>query len=505
MEIKNKRLSDDDFFRERKEILAQWRTGKDVDLDEAVEYQKKQSPSKNYALKIREMRAKGKIATASMMGVAPIERDIEFSKYQQDQGNCDLLTTVVDSLTRNHRFEESEKLTKESENVGRSLLNGLPIVHYGLAGCRKKIESLDLPVMVWAPAPDMRLSCEIALASGHTGVSFGGGLQTFFHYTKETPPEVPIRNFQYVNRLTGYYEERGVPLVNMTAGALSCITPPSAIFAAQIIEHLLAAEQGVKNVHYSWWGAQGSLSQAVASCITLEKVGNEYLKKLGYIDVNNITMGSYGANAARPLDYAAAFSIVCMGALVAALSRCDVSQVITIDEAHRIPTKENSAASLRAAKTILNLLQDQKSDYCETSKEVKAECEILEAELKAILDKVIELGNGDVAIGAVRAIEAGVLDQPFAANQRVARKIMGVRDAEGAVRYLSHGNLPFSKEILAFHQTKIAERSKKLGKQVDYDTVVSDVCAISRSCLLLDSDWQEKTLPTYDAFGLGNQ
>jgi len=43
---------------------------------------------------------------------------------------------------------------------------------------------------------------------------------------------------------------------------------------------------------------------------------------------------------------------------------------------------------------------------------------------------------------------------------------MGVRDAEGAVRYLSHGNLPFTKEILEFHKEKIAEREKAQGKKV---------------------------------------
>ena len=35
MDIRNKKLSDDEFYGIRKEILGQWSTGKDVDFDEA--------------------------------------------------------------------------------------------------------------------------------------------------------------------------------------------------------------------------------------------------------------------------------------------------------------------------------------------------------------------------------------------------------------------------------------------------------------------------------------
>jgi methylaspartate mutase epsilon subunit len=70
------------------------------------------------------------------------------------------------------------------------------------------------------------------------------------------------------------------------------------------------------------------------------------------------------------------------------------------------------------------------------------------------------------------------------------------------VRYLSHGNLPFTKEILEFHKEKIAEREKAQGKKVDYDTVVSDIVAMSRGSLLLNPDWQEKELGTLAASGL---
>jgi methylaspartate mutase epsilon subunit len=209
----------------------------------------------------------------------------------------------------------------------------------------------------------------------------------------------------------------------------------------------------------------------------------------------------YATNIPFPSDYAEAFAVVCMAPIVTLLSGAEVCYITTIDEAHKIPSKENNAASLRAARMMLNLLKDQESDFA-NSQAVRIEAEMVERETRAILDRVIDLGDGDVAVGAVRAVEAGVLDQPFAASQRTARRAMGVRDAEGAVRYLSHGNLPFTKEILEFHKEKIAEREKVQGKKIDYDTVVSDIVAMSRGSLLLSPDWQEKELGTLAASGL---
>jgi len=57
---------------------------------------------------------------------------------------------------------------------------------------------------------------------------------------------------------------------------------------------------------------------------------------------------------------------------------------------------------------------------------------------------------------------------------------MGVRDNEGAVRYLDHGNLPFTNEIIEFHRGKIAEREKARGRKVDYESVVHDLFSVSR-------------------------
>ena len=48
MDIRNKKLSNDDFFAQRNEVLSQWKTGSEVNFEEAVEYQKSIAPEKKF-------------------------------------------------------------------------------------------------------------------------------------------------------------------------------------------------------------------------------------------------------------------------------------------------------------------------------------------------------------------------------------------------------------------------------------------------------------------------
>jgi methylaspartate mutase epsilon subunit len=132
---------------------------------------------------------------------------------------------------------------------------------------------------------------------------------------------------------------------------------------------------------------------------------------------------------------------------------------------------------------MLNLLRDQKLDIRD-NKDVIAETKMIEMETRAILDKVLELGDGDPVTGTIKALEFGVLDHPMSNNKHVHARVMGVRDTRGAVRYLECGNLPFPKEVVDFHKERLAEREKKLGKAVDFDTVIADFLAISTGSLL---------------------
>src|SRR4030043_1460363 len=195
MEVRNTRLSDGEFNKMRQEVLAMWPTGKEVDLDEAIEYHKSMPPSKNYALKVAEAKRSGVSLIRTDSGVASIEEEIELFRYLQDEGYADLLGTTVDSLTRTCRFEEAKRGLEESLRTGKSVLNGFPIVAHGVTKTREVIDAVQLPVQLRGNAPDYRLLTEIALASGHTASS-NGAMISFWHYSKDVPLEICIRNAQ---------------------------------------------------------------------------------------------------------------------------------------------------------------------------------------------------------------------------------------------------------------------------------------------------------------------
>jgi len=92
---------------------------------------------------------------------------------------------------------------------------------------------------------------------------------------------------------------------------------------------------------------------------------------------------------------------------------------------------------------------------------------------------VISLGDGDVAVGMVRGVEAGVLDTFFSPWKPLKQEVMVVRDNEGAARYLKHGNIPLPPEVVEYHRQKIAEREKAEGIVADVKMLIRDVTRVS--------------------------
>ena len=164
--------------------------------------------------------------------------------------------------------------------------------------------------------------------------------------------------------------------------------------------------------------------------------------------------------------------------MVGALSKANAVDLRSIDEGAGVPTKDTNAVSYRSAKWIFDVIREQKIEI--DVKGMDTEERVTEIEVRAILDKILDLGDGDIVEGAVKAVESGVLDSPWSPNVNVKDKVLGVRDAHGACRYLEVGNLPFPDDIKEFHREKIAEREKLEGKKVDYHTAVRDLWSMSK-------------------------
>ncbi|MCX7884478.1 MAG: methylaspartate mutase subunit E, partial [Caloramator sp.] len=307
----------------------------------------------------------------------------------------------------------------------------------------------------------------------------GGGISYDIHYAKSVSVEKTISDWQYCDRLVGIYEEMGIHINREPFGPLTgTLVPPSMSNSVAIIEGLLAAEQGVKNLTLGY-GQCGNLIQDVAAIRALVEQAEEYFKEYGYdIELTTVFhqwMGGF------PADESKAFGVICTGSATAALAGATKVIVKTPHEAVGIPTKEANAAGIKATKQTLNLLRGQRLPL---SKELKDEIELIKAETKCIIDEVLKLGKGDIAVGTVKAFEAGVLDIPFAPSKYNAGKMLPARDNNGAVRYLEFGNVPMSKDIRDYNRKLLEERAEYEGRDVSFQMVVDDIFAVGRGVLI---------------------
>lgn len=475
----NKRLDDEIFHNQRKEVLAMWHTGKDVDLDEAISYNKSLPPAKNSVISAEASQAEGKMRCVTGMGKATVEEQIELMQYAENEGGAEALAISPDSLTRYNRFEEVQEHMEESIKTGESKLNGVPVVNIGVSGVRRIVESVNSPVSLRGGMPDGRLMAEILCAGGVTS-SAPDLLMDFWQHSAKTPYEYVVGTHQYITRLMGYYEEHGVPMSVGIQGFYGAAIPPSLQAASIIVSAMLVAEQGVKNISIICV-AHGNLVQDVASATARENALRYYLDKSGYEDVL-ISKSLSWSLMQYPAGIEDSLAITFMNTLMARLVGASVSDVRTMAEAKAIPTKENIADTMKIARVIQNFIQTQKVEVNREALEPEVRME--EKEIRAIVDKVLEIGDGDILVGAEKAIAAGILDNPFAANRAAAGKVLGVKDSEGAMRYFDTGNLPFTKEIIDYHKEKIARREKVQGIKVGFDTIISDIYSVSKGYLV---------------------
>lgn len=477
--LTNKRMEMDTFLAIRKEILQGWPTGEKIDLQEVVAYQKTIPEYKQFSKRLIQAKNNHETLIQPRAGVALVDEHIELLNYLVEHGGADVLPTTIDSYTRHNRYEEAEKGILESRSAGRSLLNGFPAVNHGVAACRLVNESVKAPNQVRHGTPDARLLAEISIAGGFTSYE-GGGISYNIPYAKNHSLEKTLRDWQYCDRLIGFYEEEGVSINREPFGPLTgTLVPPCISTSVAIIESLLAATQGVKNITVGY-GQCGNLRQDVAAIRALESLTEAYLMQFGFDDVVVTTvfhqwMGGF------PQDESKAYGVISWGAATAALSGATKVIVKTPHEAMGVPTKEANASGLRTTKQMITMLKDQ---VMPVTRELAEEIDRISEETRAIVDRVIEIGEGDLIQGVIRAFEAGILDIPFAPSKFNRGKMLPARDNEGAVRFLEIGNLPFNQGLKEYHQSKMKERAKVEGRSVSFQMVIDDIYAISKGRLV---------------------
>jgi methylaspartate mutase epsilon subunit len=475
----NKKMPLNEFMALREEVLKQWVTGKEVDLNEAIAYQKAIKESKRFSYKLNQAVNDKVTLIQPRAGVALPNEHKKLLKVLQDEGGADLLPTTIDSYTRHNRYLEAQTGIDESIRTGKSLLNGFPAVNHGVGVCRDIVEYLDVPLQVRHGTPDARLLAEITLAGGFTSFE-GGGISYNIPYGKNNSLEKTITDWQYVDRLVGYYEEQGITINREPFGPLTgTLVPPCISHSVAILESLLAAQQGCKCITVGY-GQCGNQIQDIAAIRTLELLTKDYLKRFGYGDVR-ITTVFHQWMGGFPQDEAKAYAVIAWGAATAVLSGATKVIVKSPHEAFGVPTAEANANGLKTTKQLTAMLKDQ---VAFENPLIKEEMSIIEEETRCIMEAVLKLGNNDFGLSALRGFEAGLIDVPFAPAQCNANKALPARDNSGAVRFLDFGNLPFNDKLKDFHRKKLKERADTERRDVSFQMVIDDIYAVSKGHLV---------------------
>lgn len=464
----------DEFRRAREANLARWPTGAQVDFAAAVARQHALPSHKRLAAAMRSAHCDRRCLTQPRGGFATLEMQKALMIALDRDGMADIVPTTTDSYTRNEQFAAAQKGVAESERLGRSLLNGFPIVNYGLAACSALIDAIDKPAIMLTGTSMPKLTCEIGFAAGYTGY-LGSGIAYTTSYIKELSIEDGIRNYQYLDRLAALYAEHGVELHRRQPGFLTGTNiPPCIAIAIAILDCLLAAAQGVR--HYGLELAQTlHLVQDAAAISACEALAQEYLAKKGYRDVFT-PITSLHWMGAWPHDDAQAATLVSYGGTLAAIGGAVSVTTKSTHEAHGIPTPEANVEGLRITRMAIYLARGIRLDGMA---EYEREKQLIAREVRAIVDKVLEMGDGDVAVGTVRAFAAGVLDVPWSPNRHVKSRVMPARDAAGYLRIYDPAGLPLPPDVIEVHEQGLRERAAKERVPFDRDLAVRSVYELS--------------------------
>jgi methylaspartate mutase epsilon subunit len=469
-------LEPPEFARTRAEVLQHWPTGSRViDLEANAEFLKQQ-PS--FAVAQAQVRAgRQPMLLQPRIGFALVREQVDAFRLFKHMG-IRVLSYQVDSLTRNHNFAGAEEALRDSQRAKQSTLNGFPLINHGALVLRRIIGALKMPMQTRHSCRDARLLAEISFAGGVT--SFEGGPICYnVPYYRDYSLTESVQNWQYIDRLAGWYYERyGIVLDREFFGALTgTLVPPCLAIVSNILEAILAVQQGIKSISLGY-AEQGHRIQDIAAMRMMATLTREALTNLGYGEVQiNTVFHQY--MAAFPELRSQAEHLIYHSAITAALSGATRVIVKTPVEALRIPTVADNlqgvSLAMRAMTSAADVLVDEQR--------VAEESGWIRREVEAILESVIMCGRGSVANGVVNAFAQGLLDIPFAPSIYNKGATITVRDGEGAVRFLSAGHLAFDHELKEYHAEKVWERRRKenlTSTKQDYLLIEQDVSRIAR-------------------------
>jgi methylaspartate mutase epsilon subunit len=384
------------------------------------------------------------------------------------EAGADFVPLTIDSYTRHNQYDIATQLLHRSEDEGRSYLNGYPLVSHGYELSRQLYVGLDKPVSLRHGTPDARLLVEVALATGIAEIE-GGGLCYCLPYSEGFPVDRALLYWQYVDRICALYSTEDFPIHRESFGPLTAtLVPPVIAIAVEIVEALLAAEQGVKSFAVSF-GQTGSFTQDVGCARVLRRLARRYLDEHGFEDVRvylvyHQWMGQF------PMQRERAAALIAGAALIGGLINADKIVVKTVDEALGVPRPEVNA---EAVDTVGYVLRTFGSPSEISSPAIEQEAALIESEVNSLLVAIFDLSGDAFWESVYRAFQLGYLDVPFSPHLDNANRLISMRDGNGSIRIAARGAVPISDADAAAEQRLLATRRDRFEQT--YRQMLADI------------------------------
>src|SRR5215469_325087 len=303
---------------------------------------------------------------------------------QLSEAGADFIPLTIDSYTRQNQYDTATELLRRSEEEGKDYLNGYPLVSHGYELTRQLYSDLAKPVSLRHGTPDARLLAEVAIASGIAEIE-GGAICYCVPYSEGFPLDRCLLYWQYVDRLCAVNSTEELPIHRESFGPLTAtLVPPAIVVAIEVIEALLAAEQGVTSFAVSF-GQTGSMVQDIATATVLRALTRRYLEEFGFAAVETYFvyhqwMGQF------PVQRGRAVALIACSAAIASMISADKIVVKTVDEAYGVPRPEINAEACDTVRYVLRTFRSAKSI---TSPMIERETALIRSEAESILDEVL--------------------------------------------------------------------------------------------------------------------
>ncbi len=388
-----------------------------------------------------------------------------FELYKEfEKVDTDIFPLTIDSHTRLNDYASAKKMLELSEENEVDMLNGYPLINHGYKTTRSMVTHFNRPISLRHGTPDARLLVETAIASGIFEIE-GGPITYLLPYSKNFPLDKAFLYWKYVEKVCAHYSQFNEPINRESFGALTAtMVPPAITIVIQIIEMLLSFEEGVKSFSVSF-AQHGSVNQDVATSNVLMKLSREYADKLGFKDTS-IHLVYHQWMGAFPYDKELSSALINMSTFIAVLVGADKIITKTKEEAFGIPTKEANAQAVANTKYMIKILKDIPKIRDEEEEE------ILELEVKSILEAVFNDPADTLWRKVLNSIKKGIIDVPFSPHIINANEIITIRDPKNAIRIIERGKVPIPNRCFEYEKSKI---DIKDDKKAIVDKIIKDI------------------------------